>query len=528
MHTSVLWRGFYVSVVTFGLGVLLVSSAAAQDPAPLPASENDATTAAPASVYIATFDGEEAAAEEGEVACDCATLEALNKAAGKAYKGVYYDNNFDYLCDPCYDDWHLGERMKRVGMAPQTVVDFGGEYRIRFHDENNLRGLPLSGNDDEFTLHRTRLYLNVEHGGWFRAYLEGIDAASFDEDFLPRGIETNRFDALNMFGEARVWQNDCGQMWFRAGRQELLYGAQRFISPLDWSNTRRTFDGFKVYWEGANWDVDAFWTRPIRHGQHLGPMRHRFDSPSHEEEFAGIYATCKGVPGKTFDFYYLRLANYAGATRGEVGMGDMDVNMLGLRMKGDWCNLMWEVEGAAQFGDYGADNTRAGGFTVGLGRKFECVAMTPTVWAYYDWASGDANPTDGVHGTFNQYFPLGHKYFGFMDIIGRQNIEDFNVLATLQPHDKVKFLMWYHLFRLEEARDGVYNAGGGLIYRDPTGASGDEVGNELDLALNWTITPRMNMLFGYSYFWAGNYFNTVPGANGQDAEFFYTQFAVRF
>ena len=27
----------------------------------------------------------------------------------------------------------------------------------------------------------------------------------------------------------------------RGGRQDLLFGAQRLIGPLDWSNTRRTF-----------------------------------------------------------------------------------------------------------------------------------------------------------------------------------------------------------------------------------------------------------------------------------------------
>jgi hypothetical protein len=39
------------------------------------------------------------------------------------------------------------------------------------------------------------------------------------------------------------------------GRQELLYGAQRLISPLDWANTRRTFEGGKLIWQGERVEV---------------------------------------------------------------------------------------------------------------------------------------------------------------------------------------------------------------------------------------------------------------------------------
>ena len=166
----------------------------------------------------------------------------------------------------------------------------------------------------------------------------------------------------------------------------------------------------------------------------------------------------------------------------------------------------------------------------------------PTLWAYYDWASGDKDPTDTTHGTFNQYFPLAHKYFGFMDIIGRQNIQDANVLFTLQPTNKVKLLAWYHIFHLQSDTDALYNAAGAPIYQDPTGGSGGDIGQELDLLVNWSITPRINMLFGYSHFWIGDYFDSsviqtsgtpaggiaTNGADGQDADFYYTQFHVRF
>jgi hypothetical protein len=128
--------------------------------------------------------------------CTCEDMAKVNKAVAGAYKPVFYDNNFDYLCDPCYDDWRLGDRLKRMGIGNCVVVDFGGQYRLRQHAERNIRNtaavtnaLGLTGADDDFLLHRTRLFLNAEVGSRLRFYVEMLDAVSNYEDLRPRGIE---------------------------------------------------------------------------------------------------------------------------------------------------------------------------------------------------------------------------------------------------------------------------------------------------------------------------------------------------
>lgn len=479
-------------------------------------------------------------------ACDCETINALNKAAATAYKGVFYDNNFSYLCDPCYEGHHLGECIKRIGAGCWTF-DLGGEFRLRQQNEHNLRTKPLSGNSDNFLLQRTRLYLNAEYSDWFRFYGEAIDAVSYWEDFSPRGIEVNRWDSINLFADLRLWGNGCDvELWGRAGRQELLYGAQRLVSPLDWSNTRRTFDGIKFMLDGPVWNIDAWWTRPVTFGQHTagGQVDHNFDRSDENQDFVGVWGSRKLASGTSLDAYFLRLANESGAfVNANADTGDANWNLFGARLKGNRNAWLWEVEGGYQFGEAADADVSAGFFTLGLGYTMECHCWKPTLWAYYDWASGNDDPTDDSKvNTFNQYYPLGHKYLGFMDIIGRQNIEDVNFLFTLQPTEKVKLLAWYHIFNLQSDRDALYNAAGNPIYQDPTGGSGGQIGQELDLAVNWTVTPRVSMLFGYSHFWVGDYFDSTViqtvgtpangtasnGANGEDADFYYTQFQVRF
>ncbi len=435
---------------------------------------------------------------------------------GNPHKTLYYNNDFSYLEDPGSDDSRLGDRLKRRSVGDCVTVDVGGEYRARHQNEH------LLNRTSDFLLHRTRVYANVEYGSWFRFYGEGIDAVSDFDDVTPRGIEENRFDALNLFGDLRVLDRAGGQLWFRGGRQELLYGSQRLVSPLDWANTRRTFDGLKLFWKGDDWDVDLWWTRPVPFGQHItgGFTDHNFDRSDESQEFIGLWLSRKTCKNRKLDLYFLRLAEY------DANPTLFDESLIGARWEGQWCNLLLEAEGGYQFGDFGADDHTAGFFTMGLGRKLD-LAWDPVVWVYYDWASGDEDPSDGSHDTFNQLFPLGHKYFGYMDLVARQNIEDFNFRITASPHKKVQLTFWWHVFHLDEARDALYNAAGTAIRQDATGAAGTDVGQELDLTAKFLLTPRADLLFGYSHLYSGAFLAGTPGGvAGED--FYFGQFSVRF
>lgn len=470
--------------------------------------------------------------EEAAEACDSKRMTELHTKAATAYKPLFYNNDFTYLTDPCNCELYCGDRLKQLTPCPCWKIDVGGEYRLRFHSENNFRTRPLSGTDDDFILHRTRIYADAKYGNSLKVYAEAIDATSDANNFSPRSIEVNRFDALNLFADVKLLPDS----WFRGGRQELLYGVQRLVSPLDWANTRRTFDGAKGFHQGKDWDIDLFWTRPVPPGQHL-PRDHNFDSPDLSQEFLGLYSTYKGRKDHTFDFYYLRLAEYDDSVTDELGrVGGFDVNTFGTRWQGKREDLLWEVEGGFQFGDRASSDTEAGFLTVGLGHTNSCHPNKPTIWVYYDWASGDSDPADGGNGTFNQLFPLAHKYLGFIDFFARQNIESVNVLGTWQLSDNVTFLAWYYVFWLDSSRDAVYNVAGQPTFRDPSGAAGHDLGNELDLLVQWQISPRADILFGYSHFWTGDYFRsptvapvgTATPVIPDDADFFYTQFTARF
>jgi hypothetical protein len=447
-------------------------------------------------------------------ACQAKTAADVKQAVAAAYAPLFYNNNFGYLNDAAYDDWHFGERLKQIPIGDCWMLDLGGQYRARYHGERNHRGLGLTGNDDDFLLHRTRLFANARYSNWFRFYGEYLDAQSNYENFPPRAIEENRSDMLNLFADARFYDGDCGDLWFRLGRQELLYGNERLISPLDWANTRRTFEGFKFFWQGQDWNVDFFATRPVI----VDPIH--FDSPDYDQEFIGAWGTYKAAPGQTYDLFAVQFNNAAGAN-------DFQFTTLGGRWLGSEQSWLWELEGGVQFGDNTSGTGHQAGFaTGGVGYKWADRCWQPQLWAYYDWASG--GDVLGAGQGFNHLFPLAHKYLGYMDLFGRSNIQSPNVQLTLQPHQRLKLTAWYYYLFLDTRADTPYNVNMTPFAPGSAPASRD-LGHELDLLATINLNARMDLLLGYSHFFSGEYYQLTPGLPYRgDADFFYIQYHWNF
>src|SRR5207253_4170036 len=113
-------------------------------------------------------------------------------------------------------------------------------------DEQHAR---LTAVNDDYHLIRTRVYGDVWYRDRLRLYVEFIEAHSFNNQLPPRVIDRNPADFLNLFADLKVLDRFGVPAYLRIGRQELLYGSQRLISPLDWANTRRTFQGAKLFWQ---------------------------------------------------------------------------------------------------------------------------------------------------------------------------------------------------------------------------------------------------------------------------------------
>jgi hypothetical protein len=134
------------------------------------------------------------------------------------------------------------------------------------------------------------------------------------------------------------------------------------------------------------------------------------------------------------------------------------------------------------------------------------------VFAEYNYASGDSNRTDGVRETFGEGFLSGHDKLGLSDLVGWRNIRDARVGLEVKPRSTWQLSGSYHSWWLASATDGLYNAGGALVARSPTGAAGSHVGQEIDAQATYTYSRQLQFSTGYAYIVPGEFLkHTTPG-----------------
>jgi Alginate export len=433
----------------------------------------------------------------------------------------FFDADFRYLDDPKNTQFDWADPLHRMRPGDDWLFATGGDARFRYAHEGNSR---LTTTDNTYGLPRVRAYADLWYRDECRVFVEGVWADSLWQDLAPLPPDINRGDLQNAFVDLKLPWPDDHPAYLRLGRQELILGSQRLVGIPDWLNDRRTFQGARILRTGEQFDFDLFWLQPVV------PDPNRLDSVDNNVNFAGAWATYRPRPGTSIDLYYLFLDNTNRTTQLGVARNPVTLHTIGTRWAGDvdgaW---LYDFEAAGQCGDRGAQTVRAGMATAGLGYHFADVPCNPTLWAYYDWASGDNTPGRGRYATFTQLFPFGHYYLGWIDVVGRQNIRDFNLHLYLYPDDWITVWTQYHCFQLDQPRDALYNAAGVAIRRDPTGRAGRDVGQEGDWIVNFHLSPHSDLLTGYSKLWGGGFLErTANRTRSADSDLCYVQYSFRW
>lgn len=456
--------------------------------------------------------------------------------AGPKYELLRYSEDFSYLDGPegSYRKDPF-DPIKYIHLGKDWTLRLGGEIRLRMESETNRNFGTRDPSNDTFLLHRYLLHADLDYRQLFRVFIEGVDARVEDRD-LPQipGME-NTFDIHQLFTDFR-FPGEERPLTLRAGRQEMIYGKERLIGKLDWMNETRRFDGVKLMYNTKPLDLDVFWVKPVVFmsrpysnpwNTHINEgMNRKIDHWREEQHLYGAYATYKSIPNHIVDLYFLGLNDRGFFVNANNRFGDLDVYTIGSRFAGRTGGFDYDVEGAGQWGKWDGDEIHAWMFAADGGYTFKDVPMKPRIGVGFDYASGDDTPGDRSHDTFNQLYPTGHAFLGYMDLVGRQNIISPNVNFTLKPHKDVTLQTYYYHFWLDSDRDALYNAGGLPTRRNMAGAFGGDVGDELDVTVKWQVDAHSAFLVGWSHFWPDNFIGGT-GAS-RDADFIYVQYQLRF
>ena len=326
-------------------------------------------------------------------------------------RNSFFDADFRYLDDPNYVSENFFDRFHNVHLGDDFLLGTGGQMDYRHMFQFNSR---LSGKTDDFDLLRARIYGDLWYKDIFRVYVETLASTTVNQDLPPLKTDYEPIEFLNLFFDLKIAEIDGKPVYLRVGRQELLLGSERLTTPLEWANTRQTFQGVHGLWSNGVFDVDVFWVQPV-----IPNNDGVLPSIDHKQDFYGAFTTYHPNNKQWVDLYWLFLDNSNKLTTQGITQDPTSVHTLGTRWTGEERGFLWDFEPIGQVGQRGSHSILAGSLTAGLGYYAEKLPMTPSFWTYYDCASGDHHPGTGNYTTFNQLYAFGHYYLGFMDLIGR-------------------------------------------------------------------------------------------------------------
>lgn len=281
---------------------------------------------------------------------------------------------------------------------PRTVLSEQTPDWLTVGAAIRLRGEGRSGNgfregaEDYYGLSRLHVNIDVKPTSWFKLSFQGQDSRSPGKE-NSSGFFRDPFDVRQAYVEFGA--SERHKVRLKVGRQELKYGAQRLLGPLDWGNTSRQFDAAKVTLGDKDLHIDFFAPSVVR----IDPEG--FNRRRDGENLHGAYATLnRWAPNSTLETYLLWKTTLIVISESSL-LGDADVYTAGFRfVKPLPHGFDAQAEVASQFGSFGGDEISAWGAYRILAYTVDKVAGKPRFSVEYQYGSGDSNPTDGKHGWF--------------------------------------------------------------------------------------------------------------------------------
>lgn len=465
----------------------------------------------------------------GRPSPDTNVKEGANSVQAPQYRTERWEEDYSYLKDAPKTD--LFDPIKYVPLGQDGwYATFGGQFRDRYENYNHNNWGAGPQDKDGYNLSRLFLDADFHFGQNVRVFVEGRGVWETGREGGPRSrdrdeadLEQGFVDLMLPIGEGK------DKVTLRVGRQELLFGAERLIGPADWSNARKNHDGVRLTYATADNQLDAFLTRPVQ------VQRYEFDNADNTTVFGGIYDSLslkQVLPGAHTKVEAYALYDQRKAQKIDTdGTARTKRGTFGIRFTSNPKPFDMDVEADYQIGTFDDASVHAYSVATDFGYTAEQCPLKPRTFIDFDIASGDRHP-GGANETFDQQFPSGHTYFGWMDFIGRQNIIDLHPGFELTIAERARYIekmtarVEYHQFWRQSTADAIYDTGGNIIRANTSGTSARNIGSEIDTILRWQVDRHLGTYIGYSHFFHGTYIQDT-GAH-KDVDFFYVAATYTF
>ena len=428
------------------------------------------------------------------------------------------------------EPWTLEEAL---GLPERLSISIDQRTRYEYLDNQFRAGRPGS---DQILALRTRVHAQLRVTDWLSLGAEFQDSRAYLEDANTQ-VDTGLVNSAELLQAYLKLSFDGifgGSNEITLGRTTLDLGSRRLVARNRFRNTSNAFSGIDWAWRGARGrELHAFYLLPIQRLPNddagLRSNTVAFDHENSDFQFFGLFFATDLPWGDVLELYVF--GDY------EVGQFDplepdatanRQIGTPGLRL---WRapsrgGIDYEIETVVQVGQSrAAENHLAHFHHLQIGYTFE-TCWSPRVILHYDYASGDKDPSDGNNERFDTLFGARRFDYGPSSIYGafaRSNINTPGVRLRLKPAPGWTAFVDYRAVWLAAKRDNWVGTG----VRDPSGASGSFVGQQIEFRLRWRPLPGNLMIeVGSAHLFAGEFIDRAPNSNGGDTHYVYSQIVV--
>jgi hypothetical protein len=394
----------------------------------------------------------------------------------------------------------------------------GGEFRGRLEGQT---GIGYTSTNDFYLLDRLRLRLGIKPKEWLLFYGETQDARIFFNHHIPNA---NPYQDKWTLWQAypQLGSSETGWIDALAGREVLRFGDERVIGPSEWLNVGRTFNVARVDLHHPGFLVSVFASSVVP-GENTD-----VHNALPGNNMYGVYGSFqKIVPKADFEPYVLwRVAPKSPELPETLNRGYLNEVTIGLHWRGNLpAAFDYDTEFDGQTGSLGSSSIAAWAGYGSVGKTFRKVATAPRVFLEGNYASGTKNPNGHTWNTFDQIYPSNHDKYGFDDLVGRRNLQQFRTGVEEEPTKKWKLKQQFEGYWLATSNDNYYASSGAIAVAAHPGAS-RHIGNELDAVAEYEVNKGLSFGFGYGRMFAGQFLETTT--QGHDYSYPYAYFEYNF
>ena len=250
-----------------------------------------------------------------------------------------------------------GDDLKYISLSatdPLAYLSLGANLRERFEAFDAAQFGTGPNRNDDYVLSRFEVHSDLRLGPHLQIFVQLQSAFAFGKE-VRTPVDQNRLD----LGQAFMAITDSiagGTLTLRAGRQQVAFDLQRFISVRDGTNVRQSYDATWIDYERGDWRFIALWSHPVQTRDNSPFDDYSSPSLSHAGVKLEWQVSAATSVSATWSRFIQDTAHFPQAS-GKESRDSLDTHCAGA---GD--NFDWDIEAMGQKGHIDSQNIRAWAF----------------------------------------------------------------------------------------------------------------------------------------------------------------------